>query len=197
LVPPRGLRPHVGIAPATDDTVTLNSSYNWNFGQDVTDTVEHEISEGAMGRVGGLGDQNFDWSTMDLFRYSSPNVRDFSDGRDGIPTYFSANGSVLSSLSFNNEYSTNVKKNNPGDTADFAQQDVFGWGLARETNTLSQTDIDVMDALGWTPWTQTHVSPTVTAQNFSVSPNQAASIASDLSVSNPSGDPSQPTGWKT
>lgn len=166
----------------------LNSSYNWSFGQDVINTVEHEITEGAMGRVGGLGDQNSIWSAMDLFRFSSPNVRDFSDGRDGITTYFSANGSALSSLSFNNEYSSSVTKNNSGDTADFAQQDVFGTGLARETNTLSQTDIDVMDALGWTPATQTRVSPTVTAQSFSVSPNQAASIASDLSVSNPSGD---------
>ena len=55
-------------APSTDDTVTLNSSYNWSFGQDVTSTLEHEISEGVMGRVGGLGDQNGVWSTMDLFR---------------------------------------------------------------------------------------------------------------------------------
>jgi hypothetical protein len=115
-------------APATDDAVTLNSSYNWSFGQDVINTVEHEITEGAMGRVGGLGDQNSIWSAMDLFRFSSPNVRDFSDGRDGITTYFSANGSVLSSLSFNNEYSSSVTKNNSGDTADFAQQDVFGTG---------------------------------------------------------------------
>jgi uncharacterized lipoprotein YmbA len=175
-------------APATDDTVTLNSSYNWSFGQDVINTVEHEISEGAMGRVGGLGDKNSVWSTLDLFRYSSPNVRDFADGRDGKTTYFSANGSVLSSLSFENEFNSNGTQNNKNDTADFGQVDVFGTGLAGETNTLSQTDIDVMDALGWTPASQTHVGATVTAQNLSVSPNQAVSIANDLSVSNPSGD---------
>src|SRR4029079_12031720 len=57
--------------PSIDDTVTLNTSYNWSYGQDVIDAMEHEITEGAMGRVGGLGDQNSVWSTMDLFRYSS------------------------------------------------------------------------------------------------------------------------------
>ena len=136
--------------PSVDDTVTLNSSYNWSFGQDVVDTIEHEISEGAMGRVGGLGDQNSVWSTMDLFRYSSPGVRDLTDGRDGKTTYFSSNGSTLSSLPFNNEYNSNGTKNNSGDTADFTQQDAFGTGSPGETNTLSQTDIAVMDALGWT-----------------------------------------------
>src|ERR1700683_3589407 len=33
------------------DTVTLNTSYGWSYGQDVISTVEHEISEGAMGRI--------------------------------------------------------------------------------------------------------------------------------------------------
>jgi hypothetical protein len=176
-------------APPVDDTVTLNSSLGWTFGQDVIDTVEHEISEGAMGRVGGLGDQNGVWSTMDLFRYSAPGVRDFQDGKDGKTTYFSAKGSVLSSLSFHNEYNGNVKLD-ANDTADFAQHDVFGWGPPGETNTLSPTDIAVMNALGWKPETQTHVRPTVTGQNFSVSPNQAVSLANELtqSISNPSHD---------
>jgi hypothetical protein len=174
-------------APAVDDTVILNSSYNWTFGRDVIDTVEHEISEGGMGRVGGLGDQNNAWSTMDLFRYSAPGVPDFQDGRDGKTTYFSAKGSVLSTLSFNNEYNSNGQVNG-GDTADFTQQDVFGTGQPGETNTLSPTDIAVMNALGWKPATQTHVRPTVTGQNFSVSPNQAVSLANEPSVSNPSND---------
>jgi hypothetical protein len=174
--------------PAVDDTVILNSSYNWSFGRDVIDTVEHEISEGAMGRVGGLGDQNGAWSTMDLFRYSAPGVRDFSDGRDGKTTYFSAKGSVLSTISFNNEYNSNGNKVNTGDTADFTQQDVFGIGRSGETNALSQTDIAVMNALGWKPVMQTYVRPTVTGQNFSVSPNQTVSLANDLSLSNPSND---------
>jgi len=76
-------------------TVTLNSFYAFSYGQDVINAVEHEITEGAMGRVGGLGDQDSAWSTMDLFRYSAPGIRDFTDGRDGIATYFSSNGNVL------------------------------------------------------------------------------------------------------
>src|SRR6516162_914836 len=96
---------------------------------------------------GGLGDQGSGWwSVMDLFRYSAPGIRDFTDGRDGLTTYFSSNGDVLSSLSFNNQYnySTHV---NMADVADFTQQDVFGNGGG---DGLSPTDIAVMNALGWT-----------------------------------------------
>jgi hypothetical protein len=132
--------------PTTDQTITLNTYNDFSYGQDVINLVEHEITEGSMGRVGGLGDQNSAWSTMDLFRYSAPGIRDFTDGRDGLTTYFSSNGNVLSSLSFNNQYidSTHV---NTADVADFTQQDVFGTG---EGNNLSSTDITVMNALGWT-----------------------------------------------
>ncbi|HEY4042057.1 MAG TPA: DUF4214 domain-containing protein [Rhodopila sp.] len=174
-------------APSTDATITLNVSYGWSFGQDVVNTIEHEISEGAMGRVGGLGDQNSAWSTMDLFRYASSGAPDYTDGRDGITTYFSMGGELPSSLSFNNEYSSNGMKNNGGDTADFTQSDVFGTGYPGETNTLSQTDIAVMDALGWKQ-TTTRTAPTLAGQSFSVFPSQSVSIAADISVSNPSGD---------
>jgi Ca2+-binding RTX toxin-like protein len=139
------------FAPATmDDTVTLNSSYSWNFGQDVTNTIEHEITEGAMGRVGGLGDQNTVWSTMDLFRWSSPGVRDFTDGRDGMTTHFSINGTTVSDLAFNNQYLFSGAQSNSGDTADFVDPDVFGTGFPGETEVLSPTDISIMNALGWT-----------------------------------------------
>ena len=113
-----------------DDIVTLNTSYNWSYGQDVINTVEHEISEGGMGRIGGLGDQNGFWSVMDLFRYNSSGVADYSDGRDGQTTYFSYNGgATLSSLSFNNEFNSSGQQVNGGDTADFVEQDVFGTGI--------------------------------------------------------------------
>ena len=32
-------------------SVTLNTSYGWNYGQDVINALVHEISEGAMGRM--------------------------------------------------------------------------------------------------------------------------------------------------
>jgi hypothetical protein len=135
-----------------DDIVTLNTSYNWSYGQDVINTIEHEISEGGMGRIGGLGDQNSFWSVMDLFRYNSSGAPDYTDGRDGRTTFFSYNGgATLSSLSFNNEFNSSGQQVNGGDTADFVQQDVFGTGAPGETNTLSQTDIQIMDTLGWDP----------------------------------------------
>jgi hypothetical protein len=135
-----------------EDTVTLNTSYNWSYGQDVINTLEHEISEGGMGRIGGLGDQNSFWSTMDLFRYNAAGQHDYTDGRDGKTTFFSYNGgATLSRLSFNNEFNSQGLQVNGGDVADFTQQDVFGTGDPGETNTLSQTDIQMMEALGWNP----------------------------------------------
>jgi hypothetical protein len=145
----------LGLSASTrspEDIVTLNTSFNWNYGQDVINTLEHEISEGGMGRVGGLGDQNSFWSTMDLFRYNLSGQPDYTDGRDGRTTFFSYNGgATLSTLSFNNEFNSRGIQVNKGDTADFTQQDVFGTGSPGETNVLSPTDIQVMEALGWTP----------------------------------------------
>jgi hypothetical protein len=177
----------LGLTTATgtpDDTVTLNTSYNWSYGQDVINTLTHEISEGGMGRIGGLGDQNGFWSVMDLFRYNSSGVADYSDGRDQRTTYFSSNGgATLSSLSFNNEYSGSSHVNN-GDTADFNQLDVFGTGSPGETFTLSQTDIQVMEALGWTQ----PQGPIVSASNAFLSTTSVAA-SSLFTVSDRNGEP--------
>jgi hypothetical protein len=151
-----------------DDTVTLNTWFNtpetyngttytpWSYGQDVINGLIHELSEGLLGRVGGLGDQNSVWSTMDLFRYSAANTpEDYTDGRDGKTTYFSSDGTNLSSaagLSFYNQYSLGSKGSLTyvgGDTADWTQQAVFGTTGGGETLTLNQTELNVMAALGW------------------------------------------------
>jgi len=151
--------------PTADDTVTLNTFYlqDATVGQDVINAMTHEISEGAMGRVGGLGDQNSVWSTMDLFRYAASGQPDYTDGRDSVITYFSFDGGHTTSqsvpLAFNNQY-IGASHNNMGDTADFTQLDVFGVGNANETFTLSQTDIEIMDVLGWSPGTVTTPPPT-------------------------------------
>ena len=135
------------VSESPDDAVSLNTSYNWSYGQDVINTLVHEISEGGLGRIGGLGDQNGFWSIMDLFRYNSSGVADYSDGRDRQTTYFSYNGgATLSSQSYNNEYSGGSQVNG-NDTADFTQVDVFGTGSPGETNGLSQTDTEL-----WRPW---------------------------------------------
>ena len=158
----------LGLSTSTgnpDSTITLNTSFDWLYGQDVTNTIEHEVSESGMGRYGGLGDQQgTHWAPMDLFRYNATGVPDYSDGRDGLTTYFSYNGGItLSSnagLSFNNEYNSSNTKVNSADVADFTQIDVFGAPRLDE-NTLSPTDIAIIDALGWNPSSNSNlISPT-------------------------------------
>ena len=148
----------LGLSTASgnpDQIITLNTSFNWSYGQDVIHAMEHEISEGGMGRFGGLGDQQGShWAPMDLFRYNASGVRDYTDGRDGQAAYFSYDGgATLSSsagLSFNNEYSGGLKVNSV-DVADFNELDVFGHGGPGSTDdTLSPTDIAILEALGWT-----------------------------------------------
>lgn len=73
---PQAYAIYLGLGSATsanEDTIPLNTSYAWSYGQDVIDTVIHEISEGGMGRIGDLNRNGF-WSTMDLFRYSAANT---------------------------------------------------------------------------------------------------------------------------
>jgi hypothetical protein len=156
------------ITPTFDDTVTVNSYYLPTADQAFVNAITHEISEGAMGRVGGDGDQNGAYSVMDLFRYTASGQLDLTDGRDGQATYFSYNGGSTTSqsavLRFNNEYSGATQVNG-GDPADFTGLDVFGVGQDGETFGLSQTDIEVMDVLGWNPASVT-ASPIVAPSAF-------------------------------
>jgi hypothetical protein len=129
----------------TQDFVTLNTSYSWSFGQDVTNVLEHEITEGGMGRVGGLGvGLGLRWSTMDLFSFNTSGARDFSS-TDTARVFSWNNGAGTSNsagLSF-------FAANSGSDAADFQQFDVFGTGTPGETNVLSLTDINNIRALGW------------------------------------------------
>ena len=157
----------LGLTSATgspDLTVTLNTYYAWDFGQDVINGLTHELSEGGMGRFGGLGGPrtptNDTWSTMDLFRYNASGQPDYTNGRDGETTYFSSDGGATLSngndpakgaptLSFNNQYNADGTFNNGGDSDDWSQTQVFGATGGGETLTLTQTELDVMEALGW------------------------------------------------
>ena len=157
--------------PSTDASVTYNTHFSSDFGQDVVNVIMHELTENLMGRVGGLGDPGNVLgigglrSTMDLFRYTAAGTPDYSDGRDGQVTFFSSDGGKTTSegadLSFNNEYNASGNQVNQGDTADFgpekgssgtefgANPAVFGFANAGETITLTQTELNVMEALGW------------------------------------------------
>jgi hypothetical protein len=174
--------------PAVDGNITLNSSFNWSFGQDVINATEHQISECVMGRVGGLGDNQNGWSTMDLFRYNSSGVLDTTDGRDGQTTFFSFNGgSTLSSLEWNNLFNTSGQKVSSDDTSDFAETDVFGAGSTGETDTLSATDLNVMDVLGWIP-NSPHRAPSVGVTNLTLWENTSINGLGLEETTNPASD---------
>ena len=155
----------LGLTTATgspDLTVSLNTYYSWDFGQDVINGLTHEMSEGGMGRIGNLGPKGAgsNWGPMDLFRYNAAGQADYSNGRDGQTTYFSSNGGTTLSdqnmpgkgaptLSYNNQFNASGTQVNTGDTADWTQENVFGSTGGGETLALTQTELDVMQALGW------------------------------------------------
>ncbi len=140
-----------GPDSTTDDSVVLNSNLNWTYGADAAGVLEHEISEGAMGRIGGLGVQNGLWGPMDLFRYSAPGVRDYTGGADGLPAYFSVGGTTLLTQ-FHNSVSTSGAFDGQ-DLADWnaTSGDAFGPGGPGDPGTISATDMAVMNVLGWDP----------------------------------------------
>jgi hypothetical protein len=150
------------VGGPTDDTVTLNSQY-WTAANitsspgDVMAVMEHELSEGIMGRVGGLGQYGHSWAPMDFFRFTAGGQRDYTGGADGIATYFGLNGSsVYTGLQFHGPYANGT--NDGQDTADWNQfgdaanaKDPFGPGGpgVGDPGTLSPTDITILQALGW------------------------------------------------
>ena len=133
-----------------DDTVTLNSSLGFTFGQDAVGAIEHEISEGVFGRIGSLGFQGSEWGPMDLFRFSAAGQRDYSGGQDGVPTYFGVDGAHVSSL----QYHASISSSGANDGYDLADWegthgDAFGPGGPGSPGAISATDLQVLDVLGW------------------------------------------------
>ena len=154
-----------GPGSGIDDAVVLNNFY-WtaqtlqNSPNDAIAVLEHEISEGAMGRIGSLGTDGGLWAPMDLFRFTAAGQRDLTGGRDGVATYFSPNGSnVATGFQYHN--SINSSGVNDGfDLSDWDQvgsdanaHDPFGPGGpgVGDPGVLSATDLRIMDVLGWTP----------------------------------------------
>ncbi len=142
----------VGSATASNDYIVLNQNLAWSYGADAVGVLEHEISEGAMGRIGGLDVQNGSWGLMDLFRYAAPNQRDYTGGKDGRPAYFSVDGTSLLT-----QFHNSLNTSGVFDGQDFAdwnatvQGDAFGPSGPGAPGTVSTTDLRVLDILGWTP----------------------------------------------
>ena len=96
--PIRNLQLYPDVTPASDQYYFIG-------------VVEHEISE-DMGRVSLLNYQPHEYSPIDLFRYSSPGVRDLTTGGEGSTAYFSINNGTTNLGTWNNQTSN-------GDLADW------------------------------------------------------------------------------
>jgi len=150
--------PGAGTSASPDLALVLGNGFTWNFdpnnrgaanGYDAIGAIEHELSEGGFGRVGGLGYQNHSWGPMDLFRYSSLGHRDYTGGQDGSPTFFSVSGTELLTP-FHNSVSTSGVFDGQ-DPADWnIGGDSFGLGGKGVMGVLSSVDLRVLDILGWT-----------------------------------------------
>jgi Ca2+-binding RTX toxin-like protein len=137
------------------DSVTLNSNLAFSFGQDAIGAIEHELSEGVFGRTGSLGFSGSRWNPLDLFRFTASGQRDFTGGSDGVTTFFGIDSSHVSSLALHNSISlTGV--NDGFDLADWdnTRGDSFGPGGPNSPGTISATDLQVLDVLGWNPTSQ-------------------------------------------
>jgi hypothetical protein len=180
-----------GASSSLDDSLVLGSAFTWNFdpnnrsapgGFDAIGAIEHEISEGGMGRVGGLGYQNNTWGPMDLFRFNSAGTRDVTGGQDGVTTYFSPNGS---NVDLNHPFHSSVNGAGTFDGQDPADWgvggDSFGFGSPGVPGLLSATDLRVMDVLGWTALTQDNTAPVLANDNpLAIAVGATATITSSL-----------------
>ena len=122
--------------------------------------VEHEITE-DMGRFSLLNYQPSFYSVMDLYRYSSPGVRDLTTGGPGSTAYFSIDDGTTDLGSWNNEASNGDLGDWYGNNIPNGGDDAFDdYSPSGVVNIVSQSDITLMNALGWTSATGTP-SPTV------------------------------------
>ena len=154
---PVGMARNLGLAAgpigtSADDNIVLNSNFSWSFDADAVGVLEHEISEGGLGRIGGLGVENNAWGPLDLFRYSAVGERDYSGGQDGLASYFSVDGTTLLTQFHNSVNMSGVFDGQ--DLADWngnVSGDAFGPGGPGAPGGISAVDMQVMGVLGWAP----------------------------------------------
>jgi Ca2+-binding RTX toxin-like protein len=156
------------------DSVTLNSNLAFSFGQDAVGVIEHEVSEGVFGRIGSLGFSGSQWNPLDLFRFTASGQRDFTGGADGVATFFGVDGGHVSNLGYHNAISV-AGVNDGFDLADWDHTvgDAFGPGGPNSPGTLTATDLQLLDILGWNPTSQ--------SGPFVAAPDDFANSLADIS----------------
>jgi VCBS repeat-containing protein len=154
-----------GVGPndnlGADATITLASDLpvgNFDFDRsdgigansfDLFAVIAHEISEGLMGRImsgGGVSaDMTNDYTIMDLFHFTAAGVRAMLE--TGANNLFSFSGTT-------GDPNLNRVLDNSGDIADpssFADpQNSFADAVLGVLAAITQTDLRILDVLGWT-----------------------------------------------
>ncbi len=182
----------LGASSTLDGSIGIGTSTAWDFTPNTTPTanqyylvgvLEHEITE-VLGRVSYL-DSPREYGVADLYRYSSPGVRDITPGGNGSTAYFSTDSGATNLGSWNNQISN-------GDLADWYPQgpapggnDAFNdYGDPGVISVMSASDLTLMSALGWA----LAPSPSVGATSFAVAAQQSIAAVTFVAVSNPIGD---------
>ena len=150
-----GLSSYSGI----DGWVGFSSTLPFSYGNGTTPpsneyyfigTVEHEITE-DMGRTSLLNEQPHHYQPMDLYRYSSPGVRDLTTGGSGSTAYFSIDNGTTNLGTWNNQTSNgdlgDWYPSGPAPGGDDSFNDYSDPGVI---NVVSADDVTLMAALGWT-----------------------------------------------
>ena len=151
-----GLSPNNG---SLDGHVGFSNSVVWDFIPNTTPsagayyfigTFEHEITE-IMGRISLLNYQPSAYDLMDLYRYTSPGVRDLTTGGAGSTAYFSINNGATNLGTWNNNPSNgDLGDWYPTGPAPGGNDAANDYGSSGVLNTFSATDITLMQAIGWT-----------------------------------------------
>jgi hypothetical protein len=160
------------LSPSVDDTVFANLSFvqtaldnqtvNTPNGA-IVGLLQHELTEDVMGRVGRLDSQDSVWGPTDLFRVNGAGQAHLTHD-DGTAVFFSpapgvtgpASGLQLNNVQSNGDYADWIYAPNfnpPSDqnlTDPFGPSDFTDFPNGSLSSSLSPTDIDVMNVLGWT-----------------------------------------------
>lgn len=134
----------VGLSSSSTFAFTYNPNDRAVSGEyDAIGVLEHEISE-AMGRVAYYPDDEGLYSPLDLFRYTSAGTL----ATDATAAYFSIDGGNTNLDAFNN-YLAN--RGDAGDWSTAVSGDFYdAFSSSGVANTVSATDLNVMEMLGYT-----------------------------------------------
>jgi Ca2+-binding RTX toxin-like protein len=148
----------LGLGPPSEEHVHL-TDLAVNDTKTALGAIEHEITEGGFGRLGSLGVATTGWWPEDLFRFTAGGQRDFTGGTDGVAAFFGIDANHVTDLMFHNPLDS-VGRNDGQDFGDWdgAFGDAFGASGPGLAGVVSNTDLRVLDILGWTPIPQPAVA---------------------------------------